>query len=70
MKCEVLIYKDDAGTYVAECLTLPGCISQGSTKEEVIENIKDAIHGYCESLKKHNEQIPERKDLQVLTIKA
>ncbi|MHB1638023.1 MAG: type II toxin-antitoxin system HicB family antitoxin [Thermoplasmataceae archaeon] len=35
-----------------------GCISEGDTKEEFIENIKDAISGYIESLKKHGEPIP------------
>ena len=63
MNFEILIYKDELETYVVECLTLAGCISQGQTKQEAIENIKDAIHGYCESLKKHNEPIPARKEL-------
>ncbi len=42
----------------AECPSLPGCISQGKTREESLENIKDAARGYLESLKKHNEPIP------------
>jgi len=43
---------------VAECPVLPGCISQGKTREEAIANIRDAIQGYVHSLKKHNEAIP------------
>ena len=39
-------------------LTLPGCISQGTSRKEVLENIKDAIKGYLESLRKHDEPIP------------
>jgi len=37
---------------------LPGCISQGKTRNEAISNILEAIEGYIESLKKHNEPIP------------
>jgi len=49
----ILVAKDEAGGYTVECLNLPGCISQGKTKEEAIENIKDAIRGYLVSLQKH-----------------
>jgi antitoxin HicB len=43
---------------VAECPTLPGCISQGKTREEAAANIRDAIHGYLHSLQKHGEPVP------------
>lgn len=58
MKYRVLIEQDEDGIFVAECTTLPGCISQGNTRNEAIENIKDAIEGYLTSLKLHNEPIP------------
>ena len=58
MKYRVLIEQDEDGMYVAECPSLPGCISQGKTRGEVLSNIQDAIKGYLESLKKHNEPIP------------
>ena len=58
MKFRVLIEQDEDGVFVAECPSLPGCISQGSTRKEALENINDAIKGYLESLKKHNEPIP------------
>ena len=41
--------------FIAECPSLPGCVSQGSNRNEAIENIQDAIKGYLESLKKHDE---------------
>lgn len=44
--------------FVAECPTLPGCVSQGKTREEAVKNVKDAMKGYLESLKKHDEPIP------------
>ena len=58
MKFRIVIQQDEDGIYVAECPSLPGCISQGKTREEVLANIKDAIFGYLVSLKKHNEPIP------------
>ena len=44
---------------VAECPSLPGCISQGKTKEKALENIKEAIQGYIDALKEDNLPIPE-----------
>jgi predicted RNase H-like HicB family nuclease len=37
---------------------LPGCVSQGKTRDEAMANIRDTIQGYVESLKKHGEPIP------------
>lgn len=58
MKYRILIKQDEDGVFVAECPSLPGCISQGKTRKETINNIQDAIRGYLESLKKHDEPIP------------
>ena len=55
---QVLLYTDETGMWVAECPSLPGCISQGTIRDEAVANIKDAIAGYLESLRKHNEPIP------------
>ena len=58
MKYRVNIEQDEDKMFIAECPALPGCISQGKTRKEALTNIKDAIKGYLESLKKHNEPIP------------
>ena len=58
MKFRVIIEQDEDGIFVANCPTLPGCISQGKTRSEAQANIKEAIQGYLESLKKHNDPIP------------
>jgi len=54
----VLIEQDEDGMYVAEVPSLPGCISQGQTREEAVDNIKEAIAAYLESLEAHNEPVP------------
>jgi len=43
MKFIVTINRDEDGIFVVECPSIPGCISQGKTEEEAIENIRDAI---------------------------
>jgi predicted RNase H-like HicB family nuclease len=43
MKFNVTIDRDEDGVWVVECPAIPGCISQGNTKEEALENIKEAI---------------------------
>jgi predicted RNase H-like HicB family nuclease len=39
----VTIERDEDGIWITECPAIPGCVSQGATKNEAIENIKDAI---------------------------
>ncbi len=58
MRYRVVIEQDEDGVFVAECPALPGCISQGHSRQEAVTNIKDAIAGYLESLKKHGDPIP------------
>ena len=58
MRYRVLIQPDKDGVYVSECPSLPGCISQGKTREEALANIQEAIEGYLESLKAHGDPVP------------
>jgi predicted RNase H-like HicB family nuclease len=68
MKYRILIEQDEDGMFVAECPPLPGCISQGKTRTEAIDNIQDAIKGYLESLKKHNEPIPPSIEEEIIEV--
>ena len=43
MKLFVTIDRDEDGMYISECPAIPGCVSQGATEEEALENIRDAI---------------------------
>ena len=47
---QIVIYPGEDGYWVAECPTLPGCISQGETKAEAIQNIREAITAYLDAL--------------------
>ena len=58
MKYRVLIEQDEDGMFVAEVPALPGCVSQGDTRDEATANIKEAIELYLESLAAHDEPIP------------
>ena len=58
---QVVIYPGEDGYWVAECPSLPGCISQGKTKEEAIANIKEAIKGYISALEEDNLTVPEER---------
>ena len=53
MEYEVYITCED-GWYIADVPALPGCMSQGRTEEEAVENVKDAIDGYLETLRKRS----------------
>jgi len=70
MKYRTIIEQDEDGNYVAQCPALPGCISEGKTREEVLANIKDAIRGYLASLKKHNEPIPPSIEEETVEVSA
>jgi len=60
----VILEKEEQGGYHAFCPLLKGCHSQGDTFEEAMENIKEAIELYIESLKADNQPIP-KEDLIV-----
>jgi predicted RNase H-like HicB family nuclease len=43
MKFIVTLDRDEDGVWIAECPSIPGCVSQGKTKEEAVENVREAI---------------------------
>ena len=55
---KVALETDEAdGGYVAECLDLEGCVSEGDTQESALANIGEAIEGICESMMEHHGRI-------------
>ncbi len=59
---QVLIYTDEDGEWCASCPSLPGCFSEGDTREEAIVNIRDAIEAYIEALQMDGLPIPEEAE--------
>ena len=70
MKYRIILEQDEDGVFVAECPSLPGCVSQGKNRKEALKNIKDAIKGYLESLKKHNEPVPPSIEEEMVEVNA
>ena len=58
---EVILYPGEDGKWVVECPSLPGCVSEGSTREEAIKNIKEAIEGYVLALQEDGLPVPEER---------
>jgi predicted RNase H-like HicB family nuclease len=66
---QVILYPGEDGYWVVECPSLPGCISQGKTKEEAVQNIREAIEGYVLALQQDGLPIPpERFDAVLLAV--
>jgi len=55
---EVILYPGEDGYWVVECPSLPGCVSQGKTKEETLKSIKEAINCYIHALEEDNIPVP------------
>jgi predicted RNase H-like HicB family nuclease len=55
---QVILYSGEDGYLVAECPSLPGCISQGKTREEAVVNIKEAIQSYIAALEEDGLSVP------------
>jgi predicted RNase H-like HicB family nuclease len=68
MKFIITIDRDEDGVWVTECPSIPGCVSQGATKEDAIENIKEAIQLCLEVRAERGLPLTlETKQLEVVT---
>jgi predicted RNase H-like HicB family nuclease len=65
MKLHVRIEKDEAGYFVVEVPALPGCLSQGRTREEAVKNIHEAIEGWLEVMESKTEY-PKEEFIEVI----
>lgn len=61
MTRRVLLYPGEDGFFVAEVPSLPGCISQEKTREDALENVREAISVHEEALLERGEPLPEDK---------
>jgi len=66
---EIILRPGEDGYWVAECPSLPGCVSQGKTKEEAIANMREAIKGYIAALEEDGLTIPDENfETQVIVV--
>ena len=58
---QAIVFRGENGYWVAECPSLPGCVSQGKTKGEAVANIKEAIEAYVLSLEEDGLPVPKEE---------
>jgi predicted RNase H-like HicB family nuclease len=70
MKYTIILEKEEEGGYSAQCLELPGAISQGETKEEALKNIKEAIEAVLEVLNQEVKGLSEVAEISTVDVSA
>ena len=70
MKYTVVLQRESDGGYVATVPALPGCVSQGDTRAEVLKNIEEAIELYLEDVRDAGEAIPVESDREYVEVIA
>jgi predicted RNase H-like HicB family nuclease len=68
MKYTVILQRESDGGYVATVPALPGCVSQGDTRAEVLKNIEEAIELYLEDVREAGEAIPLEADREYVEV--
>ncbi|MCL4686720.1 type II toxin-antitoxin system HicB family antitoxin [Myxococcota bacterium] len=68
MKFRILVEQDEDGAFVATVPSLPGCVSQGATRQEALGNVREAIEGYLESLRDRGDPIPPSIHEEVIDV--
>lgn len=69
-KFRVILEPNELGGYTAIVPLLPGCISEGDTKEETLANIKEAIELYIESLRVDGESVPTEETVEEAVVEV
>jgi predicted RNase H-like HicB family nuclease len=70
MKYTVILEKEEEGGYSAQCLELPGAISQGETKEEALRNIKEAIELVIEVIQEEVKALGKTAEISAVEVSA
>jgi predicted RNase H-like HicB family nuclease len=68
MKFTVILKEDSEGGYSAQCVELPGAISQGENRKQALVNIKEAIEGYLEAFPEELDQLKRKRELVKITV--
>jgi len=67
-KFTVILREEPEGGYSAQCIELPGAISQGETRKQAIVNIREAIEGYLEAFPEELNQLKRKRELVEVTV--
>jgi antitoxin HicB len=67
---EVVLTPEEGSGFSVTVPALPGCVSQGETREEALAMIREAIEGYLESLQAHGDPIPGPVEIERVTVSA
>lgn len=70
MRYTVILHKESDGGYVATVPALPGCVSQGDTREEALANIKEAADVYIEDCLVASDPVPEEDEREYVEIRT
>jgi predicted RNase H-like HicB family nuclease len=65
---EVVLIPEGEGGYSVTVPALPGCVSQGETREEALAMIREAIEGYLESLEAHGDPVPGPVEIERVSV--
>jgi antitoxin HicB len=67
---DVVLIPEDEGGFSVSVPALPGCASQGETREEALAMVREAIEGYLESLLAHDDPVPRPIEIERVTVTA
>jgi len=67
-KFTVILREEPEGGYSAQCIEFPGAISQGETRKQAIDNIREAIEGYLEAFPEELNQLKRKRELVKVTV--
>ena len=70
MRYQVILTPGESGWIVAECPSLPGCISQGKTREEALANIREAMELWLEVEHEKSGSIPQALSVELLDVEV
>ena len=70
MRFTVVLERQDDGGFVASVPSLPGCVSQGDSRDEAMKNVREAIEVYIENCRESGEPIPSESGREFVDIDA
>lgn len=70
MRLTVVLEREDDGGFVASVPALPGCVSQGDSRDEAMKNVREAIEVYIEDCRESGEPIPSESGREFVDIDA